>query len=314
MSYRESATHPGSRWAGVGLVALLAADVAILARAWWMSARGLDLTDEGMYLTWMTSPWDWPWASTQFAFFFHPLWELLGQDLVLTRRITVALLLLAGAGFFAAVLRRAFGLGRARSLLTGALLAPSVLLAVGSQSVFFTPSYNMLGMFGLLAAGAALAGMLLPGPRDAGRHQLRHWPWVLLGLGGVLCFASRPTAGALLLVIVILALLVAGTWFWKGIGIAAGTAVAAFLAMALAIDGNPVTFVERVLEGLHLYSLQTQRSALDALVNTFTYDLNWQQADIVWGAGLAVLLAAAVLLRRAGRLAPAALVAVCVAA
>ncbi|WP_143570995.1 hypothetical protein [Tessaracoccus sp. ZS01] len=283
---------------------LIVADLAILSKVWWMTGRGLDLTDEGMYLNWMTSPWDWPWASTQFAFFFHPLWILAGQDLVLVRRYTVLLLLLVGVVFFAAVLRRSFALPRGRSLAWGALLTPTVLLGVGSQSVFFTPSYNLLGLIGLLVSGAALVGILLPAPAATRRPKLGLWPWVVLGVGGVICFASRPTAGALLLVLVLIALVVAGRWSWRGLGVAAGVALTAFLIMALLIDGGPVRFLERVLEGLELYSIQTQRGALDAVINTFTYDQRWERSDILWGVFIGVALAAAVFLRRAGRGAP----------
>ena len=260
-----------------------------------MSGRGLDLTDEGMYLNWMTTPWEWPWASTQFAFIYHPLWMLFEQDLAAMRRASVLILLLTAVGFFAAVFRRAFGWGRGPAIGAGALLAPTVLLAVGSQSVFFTPSYNLLGMMGLLIAGAALVGILVA-PRESG-ILASSWPWVLLGIGGVVCFASRPTAGALLLVIVLLALPVAGAWSWRGLGMAAGTALAGVLLLALAIDGNPITFIERVLEGLNLYGIQTQRSAVDALVNTFTHEASWQKPDLIGGAVLAMLALVALLLR-----------------
>ncbi|MHA7862029.1 hypothetical protein ACX1DX_11720 [Tessaracoccus sp. Y36] len=300
----ESAIRPGPLWRRVAVMGLILADLAILSRVWWMTGRGLDLTDEGMYLNWMTSPWDWPWASTQFAFFFHPLWSLAGQDLVLVRRWTVLLLLQVGVGFFAAVVRRAFALSRGSSVAWGALLTPTVLLAVGSQSVFFTPSYNLLGLIGLLVSGAALAGILLPAPTPTRRPVLGVWPWAALGVGGVVCFASRPTAGALLLVLVLIALVVAGQWSWRGLGVAAGVALTAFLIMTLLIDGGPVRFLERVLEGLELYSIQTQRGALDAVVNTFTEDIRWERADVLWGLLLGLLLAIAMVLRRAGRYAP----------
>lgn len=261
-----------------------------------MSGRGLDLTDEGMYLNWMTTPWEWPWASTQFAFLFHPLWVAAGMDLVLARRLTVVLLLLVATGFFAVLLRYAFGLRWGPGAAFGLLLSPTALLAVGSQSTYFTPSYNMLGLLGALLSGAALIGILVP--RDAEQARGMFWPWVWLGIGGVVCFASRPTAGALLLVIVLLAVFVAGAWSWKGLGIAAATALVGVLAMALAIDGNPLTFVARVLEGLNLYSIQTDRSAREALLNTFTYEDAWQPDDVAFGVLASAVLMCAVLVVR----------------
>lgn len=261
-----------------------------------MAGRGLDLTDEGMYLNWMTRPWDWPWASTQFAFVFHPLWQLVGLDLVLMRRWSTGLLVVVAAGFFATLFRRSFGQSRPSSTVLGLLLAPTVLFAVGSQSTFFTPSYNMLGLLGTLLSGAALVAILLP-PADDQLAAVR-WPWVLLGVGGVVCFASRPTAGALLLLIVIIALYVGGAWSWRGLGVAAGTALGGLLVMALAIDRNPVAFLERVLEGLHLYSVQTGRSAREAFLNTFGYVDLAQPDDVTFGALAAVVLMGGVLLVR----------------
>lgn len=276
------------------------AGLAVLWRVWWMSARGLDLTDEGMYLNWLTAPWQWPWASTQFAFVYHPLWSALGQDVVATRRWAVLLLLACAAVFYAVLLRRAGGLRWGRSILWAVILAPTALLAVGSQSVFFTPNYNMLGMVGLLLAGAALIGIILPPvPGDLSNSaEGSGWPWVLLGVAGVACFASRPTAGALLLLIVMVSLIASRTWSWAGLALAAGTAVATLLILAVVIDGSPVRFVDRVLEGINLYSIQTRRSALDALVNTFTYDVSWRVDDLVFGALLALLAALALVTTR----------------
>lgn len=293
---RPTRPYP-SPWTWALGLSFVAAGAAILGRVWWMSGRGLDLTDEGMYLNWMTTPWEWPWASTQFAFIYHPLWMLFEQDLAAMRRASVLILLLTAVGFFAAVFRRAFGWGRGPAIGAGALLAPTVLLAVGSQSVFFTPSYNLLGMMGLLISGAALVGILASRPGKARGAFAEHWPWLLLGVGGVVCFASRPTAGALLLLIVLAALPLAGAWSWRGLGTAAATAVVGVVAMALAIDGNPIRFIERVLEGLNLYAIQTQRSAADALVNTFTHAVYWQEPDLIAGGILGALVLVAMLVR-----------------
>lgn len=267
------------------LVILLVIDGVISWQQWWMTARGFDLTDEGMYVSWLNSPSDWPWSSTQFAFVFSPLWQLAGGDLVTLRRVTVALLLCAGALFCWAVFRYGLEYRQPGALLWGVAAAPIAVIGVGSPAVFATPNYNILGLIGLLTSGTAIVAILLAD------RSLR-WPWLLLGIGGVLFFLSRPTAGALLLVIVLGMLLIARSWSWRGLGLASAAAALGLLCCALAIDGSHFwRFPNRVLEGIELYKIQTRRSALDALVNTWAHKAAWESTDQLSAIILALPLA-----------------------
>lgn len=272
----------------VGMMSLAA--ISIAGRAWWAAGRGFDITDEGMYLSWLTAPHDWPWSSTQFAFIYGPLWWLTGQDLVLTRRVSIMITCVAAWAFLAVTLRRGLRVQRRAAIAIGGVLSVVACIGIGSVGLFAVPNYNLLGLQGILLAGTALVAVLV----DSRDHRL--WPWALMGVAGVVCFASRPTAGALLLVILLASLLLAKRWWLPGIGVAAAVALATLLLLAVLIDRNPAAFVERVFEGLHLYSLQTARSPWDAVVNTFTFETPWSGRDLVVGGLLAATLLALLVL------------------
>lgn len=137
----------------------------------------------------------------------------------------------------------------------GAASIPVGCLGVGSPTLFAIPNYNLLGLLGILVAATSLILLLMPWEND---DELA--PWVLLGVAEMLCFASRPTAGALLLVVCLVAIPVAGRWSYRGACMALLSVLVCFLGLAQAVDGHPVRFLARVIEGLNLYQLQTRRT------------------------------------------------------
>lgn len=274
MGRQEGAVVVNRALAILGVACIGVAALGVVGRVWWAAARGFDLTDEGMYVNWLTHASDWPWASTQFAFVFGPLWSAAGQDLVLTRRLTVLLLCAFVAAFLTVTTRRALRLPRSNALMWGLLLSPVGCLGVGSPTLFAIPNYNLLGLLGILVAATSLILLLMPWEND---DELA--PWVLLGVAEMLCFASRPTAGALLLVVCLVAIPVAGRWSYRGACMALLSVLVCFLGLAQAVDGHPVRFLARVIEGLNLYQLQTRRTLFDAIASTWTTGTSWYEGD-----------------------------------
>ena len=84
---------------GLTSVELLAVGLSLIAASivLWGIWHGLDLTDEGFYLNWIRDPFLYKSSYSQFGFLLHPLYVLVGGQLVLIRLVGILLLTAAGA-------------------------------------------------------------------------------------------------------------------------------------------------------------------------------------------------------------------------
>jgi hypothetical protein len=243
----------------------ISAAASVLLLGWVMlrCRYGFDFTDEGFYLNWISNPWNFRSSVTQFGFVYHPLYKLVGGDIVLLRQANVLILFALGWALCVALLRSIFiqwdSIGA--SLRGGAV---GVALVAGAGSLTFldlwlpTPSYNSLTIQSMMlaATGALLAGRELSKPGLAG--------WILVGIGGGLAFLAKPTSAAMLGCMVAAYLVAAGKFRLRGLSISVASAILFLIAAALAIDGSLFGFVKRILAGLELGSrLSTGHSLLD---------------------------------------------------
>lgn len=228
--------------------ACLIATVWILGAMLFYARYGLDLTDEGYYLNWISTPDAYSASTTQFGYVYHPLYVAVGGDLVWLRRAN--LLILFGLGSVAAWLALTRVLRQPSrgftTLIAATSAACTTMLAFHVNLV--TPSYNSLTVSGALIV---VIGLLLDpefGPRETTRRTLAA-PWALVGIGGTLVFLAKPTAGAALGALVLAYLIVAGTWRSWRLPWAGGTAAAGLLAFILVVDRSVLAFVERLSVG-----------------------------------------------------------------
>jgi hypothetical protein len=239
------------------LVARFAEDVALglsvlaaLVLLGWvlMSCRaGFDFTDEGFYLNWISSPQDYPASVTEFGFVYHPLYRLLGSNIVLLRQTNI--LIIFGTAF-------ALCLALLRTSLQGHddpwWAAPALALVMATGSLDFlhvwlsTPGYNSLTFVSVMLAAI---GVTLTRRTSSNSGVVC---WILIGAGGALTFLGKPTSAALLAGAVAAYLLVAGKLRARSLLICVLAAASVLLASALAIDGSALRFVERLRLGLQV--------------------------------------------------------------
>ncbi len=246
---RNSFFASGMQWA-----ALTISVVASLSLLGWVMLRcrsGFDFTDEGFYLNWISNPWNYRSSVTQFGFVYHPLYRLVGGDIVLLRQANVLILFILGWVLCVALLRSIFiqwdsiGASRRAGAVGAALVA-----GTGSLSFFDlwlpTPSYNSLTFESLMlaATGALLAGRELSKPSFAG--------WILVGIGGGFAFLAKPTSAAMLGCMVAVYLAAAGKFRLRGLSISIAVAILFLVVSALAIDGSLFGFVRRVVDGMNM--------------------------------------------------------------
>ncbi|GMA38634.1 hypothetical protein [Mobilicoccus caccae] len=237
----------------MAIVAAVLTVVVHLSRLSW----GLDRTDEGQYLLLMADPEASRGSVFLFGHLLHPLFTLLGGD-VLALRIVGTLLCLLTSGVLGWIAARSTS--RASAPSTTATATTTLVVAafgVGPMLYFpLTPSYNTVAFWGvcLWAMGLLLSARFPTAGATSRAKAGSAWVGpVLLGIGGVLAFAGKATTGAALAaltvaVVVAFHLLTPGELRRRrlvsllvGVG---GAAVVALLSLMLVTGHGPAWFVD----------------------------------------------------------------------
>lgn len=262
--------------------ALLAAGGGAL---WWLIAvvystdRGLELTDEGLYLLALDPPSNAAHWQSPFGWSTAPLYDLVGHDVARVRTAAIWLLVVVGA---------AVGIALARWLTPGDRFTLVAVAAAGGLTApllvanfLRTPGYNWANLIGLLLAlgGAALACSSAPRDRWL-RHRSLHAAAALVALGIVLAVPAKPTSGLAILVaaallvgpargrrrLLHLAALTAG-WgaLMVGLAVAAGLWPTSFLSVLWRSRDFPPLHPNQTLGGAFRDVLRAPRLAIHEL-------------------------------------------------
>lgn len=272
------------------LAGLSAAGTALLVGGMlWFSRFGLDLTDEGFYLNWISEPGLYPWSTTQFGFVYRPLHALLGGDIVGLRRVNVLLVFALAWLLCHQVLVRTIGW---RPPHPWEAATHSAALACSSLVVFdlwlLTPSYNSLAAQGLLVT---VTGAVLVSGRPPVTRASDTAGWLLLGLGGWLVFLAKPTTAAALAGLVLILLVVSGSLRRRGALLASGTAGGLLVLSALVIDGSLPGFLERLRKGADQLALLGGGHSLAGALRWDSYSPSTRQLVVLACLALVVVLA-----------------------
>lgn len=266
---------PRFAWWCLGLAT--AATVAVVAKLLYLSRSGIDFTDEGYYINWIAHRELYPVSPTQFGFVYGPLYDLVGQNLVLLRAANLVLTLGCGWFFFGQLIldqRRPVGAERL------AWLALAFVLSLSSLTVLYlwlpTPSYNTLALQGLLLGGGAI-GLIR---RDAAENRTRGY--LLLGAAGVLTFLAKPTTAAAAAPLFLVCLAVRRQLTWRGLLLMALTSLVGMVAAALAIDASLTRFYLRLAKAAADTQLLQSSYSFWATVRVDSFDLTRPQHHALW--------------------------------
>lgn len=242
------------------------------------AGRGLDFSDEGMYLNAISHPFLYGTGVTQYGYFYYPLYLLLDGDITALRQSNLAINALLGAALCYLLARR----DRLVFAAIGALLAQLPL-----QMWLATPNYNSLALQGLLIAGIAIVLIAMrPTP----------WAWVLLGLGGFLAFMAKPPTAVALAGIALLFLVLSRRAHWRGILLSSVTAMFLLATAAFLIDGSLFAFINRITDAMQEGALLQSGHTIRHLFYPHRLPLSAVEALLV--GGLFVAAAGVTLLAR----------------
>ena len=254
-----------------GLIAAFSAAVLTAVGVCVVAAsRGLDLTDEGIYLItyrWYQHP---ELTFTSSSAIFGPIFRLFGWNIA-ALRVVKLVLVLATSGFLGQATYRYFSRRIAVVSTFGRTghIAYVLMVLFGGISLYSwlpqSPGYNDLAIF---LATASLATALLWIDAEGKRG---HALFALLGFEGMLLFFVKwPSAFGAGLVIVMLTALVAGRRLLRAIPVGIGGAVLALLIVQI-VAGKLVTRVTALSSssGTMLKGLSFKEAYLDLYLDDF---------------------------------------------
>jgi hypothetical protein len=189
---------------------------AVLARlvwlAWTAASRGVDFTDEGIYLVSYRYYRHPEMVYNGAPAFFGPIFQLFGYSLVALRRVKLILVVISGAGLGWST--AAFApLGRLETLPKSAAAVRSsftLFVAIGGFTLYTwlpqSPGYNDLSVL----CATAMAALILP--ILSGRSPWRRWWLIASGVTGAIAFINKWPAGVCVIGVVAVAMVVAHGW------------------------------------------------------------------------------------------------------
>lgn len=237
------------------------------------SNYGIDFSDEGFYLNWISNPGLYKASVMQFGFIYHPLYRLLGQDVVLLRQVNIVLTVcIAWALCF--VLLRKFASNKESESAADLYLLQGIAFVFSTSSLMFldlwlpTPNYNSLAFQSLMIV---TIGIILAEP---GSSRLSLIGWLLLGIGGWLALMAKPTTAAAAGLISLVYLIFSKKLTLRLLLISVIVAMALTAASALIIDGSIQVFVTRFMDGAENLNLLGGGHTLSNILRIDNFTLN----------------------------------------
>jgi hypothetical protein len=227
----------------------LVTTAAILGWMMMLARRGIDFSDEGYHLNFIANPGIYSASVTQFGFFYHPLFELVSENLERLRQCNACLtLLLVSTLAFLLVLPERDNQGKGRRFERVAISIIIGSTAVNFFSVSLTPNYNSMTLHAVLVASI---GMMLVRNCDK-QATLIYWylGWCLIAFGGAIAFLSKPTSAVALAVLAGAFLLAIRKLDLQGLIIASAVTLLLIVGFAIGVDGSLKAFHQRLSDGL----------------------------------------------------------------
>jgi hypothetical protein len=256
--------------------------VVIVGAMLWFSRYGLEFTDEGYYLVWLSHPELYDASASQFGFVYHPLFELLGSDIARARQANILLTFGLAWVLSDTVLRTMLRSTREHRWQR---VAASSALATSSLLVFvlwlLTPNYNTLALQAVCVTAIGLLHIT-----ESGRKNLAGW--VMTAAGGALTFLAKPTTAAVLGVLVVLCIVVSRRFRLRPAALGAAVVIVLLAAFALAVDGSVQEFVHRLERGSDLAAKLEERHTLAKSLRLDPITVGWRLSVMAALIGLLV--------------------------
>ena len=204
------------------------------------SSYGIDFTDEGYYLNWISNPHLYKLSLSQFGFIYNPIYNLLDENIVLLRRVNF-LFTFGLSTILVYLLFNQLNIKEKLDKIYQILLSFGIATASFTYLFIQTPSYNHLTLQGLLFT---CIGILLIDNINLNKNILAY---IIIGFGSWLTFMAKPTSFIGLSFLILIYLIISKNFKLRFILISIITGLLLILISAFLIDGSIAKFFYRYL-------------------------------------------------------------------
>lgn len=218
----------------------LLSTILILYWVFKFSAYGIDFTDEGYYLNWISNPFLYKSSLSQFGYIYHPLYNLVDGNITWLRRLNFFITFALACILVYLVINNLIKFEKINKIIQCVVSSG---IAISSLTYFYiqTPSYNHLTFQALLVTSIGIALI------DVTKFKINVLSYIIIGIGGWLTFMAKPSSAMGLAAFVLIYIILSKQFQLRFLLIAAITAFILFIISTYIIDGSITAYVERYL-------------------------------------------------------------------
>ena len=220
----------------------------ILYHVFKFSAYGVDFTDEGYYLNWISNPFLYKTSLSQFGFIYYPLYNLVNENIAWFRRINF--LITFGLSFILVYLliNRIVNSQKINKIIQ-CIISSGIAITSFTYLFIQTPNYNTLNLQALIIT---CLGILIIDKNSLNKNILAY---IILGLGGWLTFMSKPSSAIGLSLVILIYLILSRQFQLRFFFIAIFITLLLLIISALVIDGSIFAYFNRYFLSLEIHEL-----------------------------------------------------------
>jgi hypothetical protein len=211
----------------------------ILYHVFKFSAYGIDFTDEGYYLNWISSPFLFKdFTISKFGFIYYPLYNLVDGNIAWLRRVNFFITFVLACTLVYLVINNLVKFKKINRVVQ-CILSSGIAISSFTYVSIQTPSYNHLTFQALLITSIGIALI------DVTKFNKNVLSYIIIGVGGWLTFMAKPSSAVGLAALVLMYIILSKQFQLRFLLIAAVTASILLIISAYIIDGSITAYVER---------------------------------------------------------------------
>ena len=223
----------------------LLSTILILFFTFKFSAYGIDFTDEGYYLNWISNPFLYKSSLSQFGYIYHPLYNLVDGNIAWLRRLNFLITFALACTLVYLVINNLVKFEKINKVIQF-ILSSGIAISSFTYVYIQTPSYNHLTFRALLITSIGIASI------DVTKFNKNVLSYIIIGIGGWLTFMAKLSSAVGLAIIVIMYIILSKQFQLRLLLIAAITSFILFIISAHIMDGSITAYVERYLLSIEL--------------------------------------------------------------
>ena len=226
----------------------LLSTLLILYWVFKFSVYGVDFTDEGFYLNWISNPFLYKASLSQFGFIYHPLYNLVDGNITYLRRLNFFITFALACTLAYLVINNLVQFDKINKVIQ-CVLSSGIAITSFTYIAIQTPNYNHLTFQALIITSIGIALI------DVTKFNKNVVSYIIIGIGGWLTFMAKPSSAVGLAVIVLMYIILTKQFQLRFLLIAAITAFILFIISANIIDGSITAHIGRYFLLIELLEL-----------------------------------------------------------